>query len=218
MILTPEHPEVDHRTMKLAIGAIALSMASLTSWLSEAQIASISASYHQGGWAQSIFVGYLFAIAALLLAHNGRSRTELVLSKLASVAALGVALFPCGCDLQVTGNPKAHWISAAIMFIVLAQFCKEFRRRAQRKGYPQADARAALYAACGVAILLAMCAMAVDQVAGNVFSSRLPRFTFYSEAVALTAFGASWLTASRVIPGLTRADERFSPLRENNPA
>jgi hypothetical protein len=35
--------------------------------------------------------------------------------------------------------------------------------------------------------------------------------------VGLIAFGISWLTASRTIPGITRADERFSPLREDNP-
>ena len=39
----------------------------------------------------------LFAIAAFLLAYNGFSRADMVLSKLASVAALGVAMFPCEC-------------------------------------------------------------------------------------------------------------------------
>lgn len=38
-----------------------------------------------------------FAIAAFLLAYNGYSKREMVLSKLAAIAALGVAMFPCQC-------------------------------------------------------------------------------------------------------------------------
>jgi hypothetical protein len=74
-------PEIDHRTIKLIVGGVALGLAPLTIALSPAPIASISASYHEGGAAQSVFVGFLFAIAALLLAYNGLSRTEMILSK-----------------------------------------------------------------------------------------------------------------------------------------
>jgi len=49
----------------------------------------ISASYYEGGWSQSIFIGFLFAIAALLLGYNGYSKTEMVLSKVAAFAGLG---------------------------------------------------------------------------------------------------------------------------------
>ena len=59
-------------------------------------------------------------------------------------------------------------------------------------------------------------AMGVDRLAG-VFTRINERFTFYGETTALVAFGVSWLTASRVLPLITRQDERFSPLREQNP-
>ena len=56
---------------------------------------------------------------------------------------------------------------------------------------------------------------------GGSYEAVLPagvdRFTFYGEATGLIAFGISWLTASRVLPGLTRPVERFSPLRQVNP-
>lgn len=60
-------PEIDSRTIKLIIGVIALSLAPLTRALSPTPIDSISASYDAGGWAQSIFIGFLFAIAVLAL-------------------------------------------------------------------------------------------------------------------------------------------------------
>ena len=40
---------------------------------------------------------------------------------------------------------------------------------------------------------------------------------FYGEAAGLFAFGISWLTASRTVPGLTHPEERFSPLRPDKP-
>ena len=104
------------------------------------------------------------------------------------------------------------------MFVVLAYLCYGFFRRAPAKGYPQANARAMIYALCGIAILVSIIALAVDNLSGGAFSAIVPRLTFYGEAVALVSFGISWLTASRVLPVLTRQDERFSPFRARNPA
>lgn len=94
MPTTSKREEIDHRTTKLIVGIVALSLASLTSAFSRTAINSISESYYQGGWSQSIFIGFLFAIAAFLLSYNGLSRPEMILSKVAAIAALGVALFP----------------------------------------------------------------------------------------------------------------------------
>ena len=40
----------------------------------------------------------------------------------------------------------------------------------------------------------------------------MPRLAFYAERTALIAFGVSWLIASRVLPFITREDERFKVL------
>lgn len=71
-----------------------MSLAGLTSFLAKYRITSISGSYYEGGWSQIILIGFLFAIAAFLLAYDGLSTREMVLSKVASVAALGVAIVP----------------------------------------------------------------------------------------------------------------------------
>ncbi len=214
MNLKPEREEIDHRTIKLLVGVIALSLASLTSFFAGTSITSISASYYEGGWSQSIFVGFLFAIAAFLLAYNGLSTREMVLSKVAAVAALGVALFPCSCDNRDEIVPYVHSLSAAAMFLILAYFCYLFYQRALEKGYPQAKARGIIYAVCGIVMLASIVVLAIDAFSDGSLSAKVTRLTFYGERAALIAFGISWLTASRVIPVLTREDERFNPLSD----
>lgn len=211
-------PEIDSRTIKLIVGVIALSLAPLTGALSPTTIDSISASYYAGGWAQSIFIGFLFAIAAFLLAYNGRSNAEMALSKLAAAAGLGVALFPCTCGAHHVAMPYVHSLSALLMFAVLAVFCLIFYRRARAKGHPQAQARAGVYALCGAAIVLAIAVLAMDPMLGGALVRAVPRLVFYGEATGLTAFGISWLTASHTLPWLNRESERFAPWRAVNPA
>lgn len=210
-------PEIDSRTIKLIIGVIALSLAPLTSALSPTPIDSISASYDAGGWAQSIFIGFLFAIASFLLAYNGRSDAEMALGKLAALAALGVALFPCTCGSHAAAVPGVHAAAATVMFGVLALFCRVFYRRARAKGHPQALARAGIYAACGFTIALAIAVLALDAWLGHPLLRAVPRLVLHGEATALTAFGISWLTASHTLPWLNRESERFAPWRLDNP-
>lgn len=60
-------------------------------------LTSISESYFAGDWSRNIFVGFLFAISAFLLSYNGQTRAHMVLSRVAALAGLGVAMFPCQC-------------------------------------------------------------------------------------------------------------------------
>jgi hypothetical protein len=218
MQLTPQREEIDHRTIKLLIGVIALTLAGLTSYFAGGSITSISASYYEGGWANSIFVGFLFAIAALMLAYNGLSTREMVLSKVAAVAAFGVALFPCKCDNRDEVLPYVHAASATILFLILAYFCYIFYSRARQKardhGNAPANARAIIYVVCGITIIASILVIAVDALLGGALTAKVARLVFYAERAALMAFGISWLTASRVLPVLTLPDERFSPLSD----
>jgi hypothetical protein len=214
MLAQPKKREIDHRTLKLLVGLMAISLGGVTSFFAQSPLTSISASYHEGGWPQTFLVGFLFAIAAFLLAYNGESKPEMVLAKIAAVAALGVAMFPCRCGDHTEVLPYVHAASAMAMFLVLAYFCFIFFRRAQAKGHTEAKRRELVYAICGVAILAAILVMALDRLTGNSLSAAVPRLDFYAETSALFAFGVSWLTASRTLPWLTRNDERFSPLSE----
>lgn len=204
--------EIDHRTMKLIVGLIALGLASLTNYFSPTPLRSISEAYHIGGWPESFFVGSLFAIAALLVAYDGRSTTEMVASKFAAAAALGVALFPCKCEVYPELVPHVHAISAALMFLILAYFCWEFYRRAKAKRYVQAKLRAGIYAVCLLGIVGSIAVLTIDNFTGGSISAQIPRLTFYGERTGLWAFGVSWLAASRAVPLITHRDEWFVPM------
>jgi hypothetical protein len=210
MFSSPKRLEIDHRTIKLIIGLIALSLANLTSFFAQTPISSISASYYEGGWSQNIFVGFLFAISAFLLAYNGQATSEMVLSKLAACAALGVAMFPCKCGSHAEIIPNVHGISAATMFLILAFFCYIFFQRARDKGHSQAKLRAYIYAICGITIVASVLIIAIDNIFNGLISSKIVRLTFYGERTGLIAFGISWLTASRILPVITNKEERFS--------
>jgi len=211
MLADPERSEIDEHTGKLIVGLIALFLASFTNFFSGDSINSISEAYHQGGWARDIFVGFLFAITAFLLAYNGKSRRQMVLSKIAALAAVGVAMFPCECEIYDEIIPKVHSLSAAVMFIVLAFFCYTFYRRAKNKGHLQAKIRAYIYAACGITIALSILILAIDNLFGGFISSSIERLTFYGESAGLVAFGIAWLTASRTLILLTTKEERLLP-------
>jgi hypothetical protein len=216
MIASPMRQEIDHRTIKLIVGLIAIFLANLTSFFSKTVITSISASYYEGGWSQNIFVGFLFAISAFLLAYNGQSTREMLLSKIAAIAAFGVAMFPCKCGTHTEILPYVHGTSAAVMFLILACFCYIFFKRARDKGHAQANLRSYIYAICGIIIVLSILIIAIDNFTGGVISAKVARLTFYGERAGLIAFGVSWLTASRVLPVITRPDERFSLFSARN--
>ena len=125
-------------------------------------------------------------------------------------------MFPCECGHEAR-LPYLHDAAAATMFFILAFFCYEFFVRARRKGHPRAMARAFIYAVCGIAILVSILVMGSNVLLEGALAARIPRLNFFEESEGLLAFGISWLIASRVLPLVTRPDERFSPLRDRNP-
>lgn len=218
MLSTPARPEIDHRTIKLVVGVIALALPFLTWALAGHEITSISASYYETGPSQSVFIGFLFAIASFLLGYNGRSQGEMIFSKVAAVAAICIVLLPCDCDGRPGSTERYHYLSAATMFAILIFFCYGFFRRAREKGHAQGRHRAIVYLSCAIVMALSILTIGGDVLSNGALSARLGSLlTFWGETLALVAFGISWLLASHVVPVLTRQEERFSPFRDANP-
>lgn len=92
------------------------------------------------------------------------------------------------------------------MFAVLAGFCLIFLLRAKRKGHPRAKLRAVIYAVSALGMFVSILLF----VAAAVHDGE--SLVFWGETVGLVSFGISWLTASRVLPGITRPDERVALL------
>ena len=213
MFLTsaPRGPEIDEYAIKFLIGTIALALPALEYCLVPGGIDSISASFWytsqlpptHGLWARNVFVGLLFAIAGLLMTYNGRDAIEMWLTKLAALAAVLIAMFPCACGCQEREIlPHVHTASATAMFAVLAVFCWRFMRRAwsKRSVEPVAQLRAGIYAACMLGMIAAIALFAAEATGRIVLADQI----FWAEAIGLVSFGISWLTASHWLPGISR--------------
>lgn len=216
LVGAPRRHEINEYAIKFLIGAIAFGLP-LVEWLlagSSDDFTSISASFwielpawSHGLWPRNIFVGSLIAIAALLLTYNGWTEGEMWLTKLASLAALLIAMFPCWCGCDGHEIVKGvHGVCAGVLFLVLATFCDIFRRRAmdkhRREHHPQPKWRAWIYSACGGVMLLSVALFAC----GAVYDFRLR--ILVAEWMGLWAFAVSWLTASHMVPVINRPAER----------
>lgn len=151
-----------------------------------------------------VFVGCLCAIGVFLLTYRGYDRRDDLAGTFACVFALGVALFPTARDGAV-GTARligtAHYVSAALMFLILAYFCLVLFRSTDptRPMTPEKRARNRIYAVCGVVILACIAGIAAVKVVGPM--AALARFdpVFWLESIAVLAFGASWLVKGEVI-------------------
>lgn len=210
-------PEINEHTMKLIVGLIALSLAGLTNYFSEESLQSISASYHADFWSRDIFVGCLFAISAFLLSYNGKpplsgqealnpidrllisQSFQKTISKIAAFSAIGVAMFPCKCGNHEEIIPNIHGVSAFLMFMILSIFCFVFYKRAKIKNHWHAKTRAIIYLICGMAIIACILIIGIHNAFSDEESIRKSSLTFWTELVALCAFGTSWLIASQKV-------------------
>lgn len=204
---------IDHRVIKLLVGVIALSLAAFMQLASGEVLQSISESYHYR--ARDWFVGLLFAVAALFVSFKGANSLERKLTLIASIGAIGVAVFPCGCGRP--GGSDLHFPAAATVFAVMGYFCWRFRKTASDKAkvYPEAKNRVRVYEACmvGMGVSLAMILAYVYGSMLGVVEDVFPAFVFWIETVWLMSFGVSWLAASRTLPIITNKNERFSIMK-----
>lgn len=208
--------EIDHLTIKLWIGTVALFLPWLLGFVADCTLHSVSESYWAGDWPRNIFVGALIAIAALISAYNGDRPLDMVMTKVAAIAAVGASLFPSDPKkiLWPRCHATLHYIAGGLLFVILTYFCIAFYRKARAKPVREAKRRMGVYVLCAVAIVGAMAVLLVDTIMVKLLNNtwlndHFPVLFFYAEAIALTAFGVSWLTASHVLPYLNAPEERY---------
>jgi hypothetical protein len=153
---------------------------------------SISAYYHTR--MGNVFVGALWALAVFFLSYNYKPvrgfNLDNKLSNVASVAAVGVAVFPTtgvspSQSEQVVG--RVHLGCAFVLFALLAVFALFlFPKTGDEPVTQEKRRRNVLYRSCGVAIVVAMALVPVSNLAGwEIF--------VWLEAVCVWAFAISWL-------------------------
>ena len=186
----------DYRAIRLLIGIIAFALPIVVSIVSSISLSSISAAYHTE--ARDFLVGMLFIVSAFFMAYNGHTTAQAWASKVASIAAIMVALFPTSCD---TCDPDIisaiHYSSAAVLFSILAYFCfGPFREKT--KGQPgKKGRRSKIYFSCGCIMVGCLVIIGLSKLFLPDETVNALRITYWGEAIALAAFGVAWIVAGK---------------------
>ncbi|MBV8123540.1 MAG: hypothetical protein JO370_05600 [Paucibacter sp.] len=210
-------PEIDQYTIKALIGFIAFLLPVIEVLLHGAVPPSISQSYWLGPTNRTVFVGMLFALAALLLSYNGNDRRELVGGKIVCVAALVISFFPCNCECPTPDKTSAaiHLTSAVILFGTIGWFCHHFAWRAESTmqqfhadQHRYARRRMAIYRVCELLMGLSILFCGADAFLTRDGGVDPWRLFFWGEVAGLFGFGGSWFTASKIGSWLAHDSER----------
>ena len=155
--------------------------------------------------------GTLCAVSLFLFSYRGYDDRDLWAGRAASLFALCVAFFPCSnfyplsaCKvLELKGNDTINYIhfgSAACLFLVFAYFSLILFTRSSGHPTDRKRKRNVIYKVCGVIILLCIILIllySVVPVIHKQFEEYKP--IFWLEALALLAFGLSWLTKGEAL-------------------
>ena len=179
-----------------------------------ARLDSISAYFHSG--AVAAFVGVLVTLGVYLFAYQGYAnsdnRWDRVAARVAGLCAVSVALFPmqpdpgaCAAPHWMTeGVSRLHFGSAALLFITFACIALFLFRKKSGTPTPGKRTRNAIYLACGLSIVAALLVIVWQ------FATGRPDI-FWPEAVAVWAFGISWLVKGRADFTIKAAVRKLKP-------
>jgi hypothetical protein len=180
----------------LAIGKIALN--------GDGLLDSISDYYYSA--MRDVFVGSLTAFAVFLASYRGYAPIDDRLTNLGAVLVVGVALFPTSPGPDATTLQRwigvAHYLLAFGFFVAIALISLLlFTRSDGTPPTPRKLLRNKVYRVSGVVILACVAMVLSLHALGG--SRPLPGLhpVFWVEAIAVVAFGVSWLVKSEVILG-----------------
>jgi len=163
---------------------------------------SISNYYHTG--MGDVFVGTIWAIAFALLAYKGYERKDNVAGYLGCIFAVGVTLLPttpASGDVSFVGI--LHLFFAALFFCVLIYFSLFLFTKTDPARTPTRRKlhRNQFYKTCGY--IMSLCIVLVGIYFLLPSEVKLPikpyNPVFWLEAVAVVAFGISWLIKGETI-------------------
>ncbi len=166
---------------------------------------SMSSYYHTG--MRDVFVGTLWAIGFFLLSYKGYNCADDVVGNLGCVFAVGVALFPTTPDNPASGDARfigyLHLAFAASFFVTLISFslCLFTKTDLHRSPTPRKRQRNKVYKACGYTMILCIVLIVIDHLLPDEVASLIEGYkpVFWLEAIAVVAFGISWLTKGEAI-------------------
>ena len=169
-------------------------------------LGSVSGYYYTD--VRGVLVGSLCAIGVFLFAYRGYDNWDFinwdnVLTNLAGVFAIGVALFPTAPvnpSAQARDISYVHLTCAGLLFTALAviSFWLFTRTDPATGRSEQKKIRDLIYRGCGIVIALCLALVPIESlVIGAPIQGIHP--LFWLEAIAVVAFGISWLVKGETI-------------------
>ena len=156
---------------------------------------------------RNVFVGTLCAIAVFMLSYRGYDSKDDIAGDVACVLSLGVAFFPT----IPPGTPSdtqrligaLHLASAAGFFLTLSYFSLALFTQTDKKKQPtlQKLQRNRVYRICGWIMLAAIGLIVLYSLVSREGTGSLDQLApvFWLEAIAVVAFGVSWLIKGEAI-------------------
>ena len=166
---------------------------------------SISSYYYTG--MRDVFVGTLCAIGFFLLSYRGYERADNVAGDLGCVFAVCVAIFPTITSSSATGYAHIidyiHLAFAALFFLTLIYFSLFLFTKTDPNRPPSKRKiqRNKIYKVCGNTMSLCILLVVVYELLPDEVMSFIRSYkpVFWLEAIAVVAFGISWLTKGEAI-------------------
>ncbi|NRB50900.1 MAG: DUF998 domain-containing protein [Saprospiraceae bacterium] len=173
---------------------------------------SISAYYHTV--MRDVFVAIISMIAIFLFTYKGYDQYDKVSCKLASIFAMGVALFPtgieeleaCAVNYELAASNRLigqlHLFFACCFFLTISYISIGLFTKSNSKTLSiTKQRRNRIYRLSGYLIIACLIAIAIYWwVILDMFpGSKDLRLVFFLEAIALIAFGISWLIKGQFI-------------------
>lgn len=162
---------------------------------------SISAYYHTGS--RDIFVGLMFAIAAFMLSYRGPEGTDRKAGLVTCMSAVVLAIVPTdtGASEGATGNGMIHIAASFLFFASLIYFClKLFIKTNTDQPTEEKLKRNKIYRSCGYTMAACIILMAILILSDSLYAQlEAYKPIFWLEALAIEAFGISWITKGEVI-------------------
>lgn len=186
------------KTLNLMLGGLGVALPTIlylgNLWVYgvEVLLPSISSYYYSN--LGDVFVGVIFSMGLFLIAYEGYDGRDRLLSTIAGIFAIMVALIPTApANTERDIWAIVHLVSAALFYLILMYFAI-FRFT---KSYPSGNTtrrkgvRNLIYRLSGIGILIALILLVVTET--EIISIPLENSTFWLEFLANSAFGTAWL-------------------------
>jgi len=195
---------ISHYTLRLMIGAMGFGLPLalfLAKWiqLGDTQIEISISDYYDNGAAGDILVGVLFVLGFFLFSYKGYDKVDDFVATAAGFFALGVALFPDTTGIQWVST--VHLSSAMLLFTCFIVFSIYLFRKTESdpEHLPKPKKyRNRVYFTCGVIMIVAILTIILGYLFFKPYMNP-NKVVFWCEAVALMAFGFSWIVKSEYL-------------------